>query len=60
MLGAIVRQRARLERPGFIGVRDHKRNVIVQVSHMGIEPSVLIEAHKRGAGSLGLERVPQV
>ena len=37
---------------GYIGVRDHKRNVMVQVSHMGIEPSVLLEAHRSGLGSL--------
>jgi len=37
---------------GFIGVRDHKRNVMVQVSHMGIEPPVLVEAQRVGTDSL--------
>lgn len=37
---------------GYIGVRDHKRNVMVQVSHMGVEPSVLLDAHRAGLGTL--------
>ena len=33
---------------GFLGVRDHKREVLVQVSHVGIEPFVLQQAQANG------------
>ena len=36
---------------GLLGVRDQKREVLVQVSHMGIEPEVLDAAQHSGAAA---------
>jgi len=36
---------------GFLGVRDHKRNVMVQISHVGVQPAILAAAQADSSGS---------